>query len=154
MAIHFDLVYMPASVEVEGHPGARSMGTTLIGAVQLENREKVFVTALPRPIQESLRIHIEKLRSARLRYADGREYEKKMACWPLAPNRTPMQMTARRWAFSWTSPHVSTTQLVPPDWLRPNRALELTNAGDFGSAWRALRACRIVVARLQFNAIR
>jgi len=78
MAIHFDLVYMPASVEVEGHPGARSMGTTLIGAVQLENREKVFVTALPRPIQESLRIHIEKLRSARLRYADGRAYEKKI----------------------------------------------------------------------------
>jgi hypothetical protein len=34
--IHFDLVYTPAGLVVSGHPGARSMGTKLIGRVELE----------------------------------------------------------------------------------------------------------------------
>ena len=36
----------------------------------------------------------------------------------------------------------------------PNTALELANAGDFGSGWRATRASRIHPMRLQLNATR
>jgi len=69
--IHFDLVYIPAGAVVTGHPGARSMGTGLVGEVQLENGERVFVTWLVRPMEEATYRHIVKLRSARILDANG-----------------------------------------------------------------------------------
>jgi hypothetical protein len=62
--IHFDVVYIPAGAVITGHPGARSMGTGLVGEVQLENGERVFVTWLVRPMGEALRRHMVTLRSA------------------------------------------------------------------------------------------
>jgi hypothetical protein len=59
-----------------GHPGARSMGTGLVGEVQLENGERVFVTWLVRPMEEATHRHIMRLRSARIVDADGNQIEK------------------------------------------------------------------------------
>jgi len=73
MAVHFDIVYTPAGTIVSGHPGERSMGTVLVGEVELENTERVFVTALARPMQESLLRHINRLRTARIRDASGNQ---------------------------------------------------------------------------------
>src|SRR5262249_39213002 len=44
--IHFDVIYTPVGAIFTGHPGAQSMGTRLVGKVQLENGEQVFVTWL------------------------------------------------------------------------------------------------------------
>jgi hypothetical protein len=74
--IHFDVVYTPAGAVVTGHPGARSMGTGLIGEVQLENEERVFVTWLIRPMEKATRRHAAQLRSARIVDADGNPIEK------------------------------------------------------------------------------
>ena len=52
------------------------MGTGLIGEVQLENQERVFVTWLIRPMEEATRRHVAKLRSARIVDADGNPIEK------------------------------------------------------------------------------
>ena len=76
MCIHFDVIYIPAGAVVTGHPGSRSMGTSLVGEVQLENEERVFVTWLVRPMEDSLRDRIEKLRSARILDTDGKSIEK------------------------------------------------------------------------------
>jgi hypothetical protein len=74
--IHFDVVYTSAGATVTGHPGARSMSTGLVGAVQLENGDRVFVTWLVRPMEEAIRRHIVRLRSARIVDADGNQIEK------------------------------------------------------------------------------
>jgi hypothetical protein len=74
--IHFDLVHTPVGAVVTGHPGARSMGTGLVGEVQLENKERVFVTWLIRPMEEATRRHVVQLRSARIVDADGNPIEK------------------------------------------------------------------------------
>lgn len=74
--VHFDVVYTPAGAVVTGHPGARSMGTELVGDVQLDNRERVFVTWLVRPMEEATRRHVVKLRTARVLNADGNPIEK------------------------------------------------------------------------------
>jgi hypothetical protein len=74
--IHFDLVYIPAGAVVTGHPGARSMGTGLIGEVQLANEERVFVTWIVRPMGESLSHEVLRLRSASIVDADGNPIEK------------------------------------------------------------------------------
>lgn len=69
--IHFDVVYIPAGAVITGHPGARSMGTGLVGELRLENGERVFVTWLVRPMDEATRRHLMKLRAARILDADG-----------------------------------------------------------------------------------
>jgi hypothetical protein len=69
--INFDVVYTPAGVIVDGHPGGRSMGTELVGTVDLENGERVFVTSIVREIGASLRDQVDKLRSARILDAEG-----------------------------------------------------------------------------------
>jgi hypothetical protein len=74
--IHFDVVYTSAGVIVTGHPGARSMGTRLVGSVQLQNGERVFVTSIVRPMDEATRRLIVKLRSARILDAAGKPIEK------------------------------------------------------------------------------
>lgn len=74
--IHFDVVYTPAEAVITGHPGARSMGTGLVGEIQLENAERVFVTWLVRPMDEATRRHLMKLRAARILGADGNPIEK------------------------------------------------------------------------------
>ena len=74
--IHFDIIYTPAGAPVTGHPGARSMGTGLVGEVQLENGERVFVTWLVRPMAEATHQHVVRLRSARILDAHGTPLEK------------------------------------------------------------------------------
>jgi hypothetical protein len=74
-AIHFDVIYVPPDAIVTGHPGARSMGTQLVGMVELENRERVYVTWLERGIEAPLRENIERIRSMRVRDAEGRALE-------------------------------------------------------------------------------
>jgi hypothetical protein len=51
------------------------MGTGLVGEVQLENEERVFVTWLIQPMEEVTRHHVVKLRSARIVDADGNPIE-------------------------------------------------------------------------------
>jgi len=75
-AIHFDVVYVPVGMPVTGHPGARSMGTQLIGMVELENGERVYVTSLPREMDVTLREKIERLRSVRVLDVEGKVVEK------------------------------------------------------------------------------
>jgi hypothetical protein len=74
--VHFDIVYTPAGVTVIGHPGARSMGTELVGKVELENGEYVFVTSKVRSMEAATREHVDKLRSARILDADGNIVQK------------------------------------------------------------------------------
>lgn len=77
--VHFDLVYTPSGADVgHGHPGARSMGTRLVGVVALENGEHVFVTSIVRPMEAELRARIERLRTLRIIGSDGKE-EKRSA---------------------------------------------------------------------------
>ena len=68
MAVHFDVVYTPAGVNVVGHPGA---DTELVGTVDLENGERVFVTYAVRPIEQALRDNIDNVRAARVLDAEG-----------------------------------------------------------------------------------
>lgn len=69
--VHFDIVYTPPVDVVTGHPGARSMRTTLVGEVLLENRERVFVTSLVRPMEEPLLRQVERMRTAPVLDAGG-----------------------------------------------------------------------------------
>ena len=75
-SVHFDIVYIPEGALVTSHPGARSMGTGFVGEVQLENKQRVFVTSLVRPMAEATRLHVMKLRNARILDADGNPIEK------------------------------------------------------------------------------
>jgi hypothetical protein len=61
--VHFDVVYVPAGANATLHPGARSMGTGLVGQVWLANGERVFVTSVVRPIGVALRANVARLRS-------------------------------------------------------------------------------------------
>lgn len=70
-AVHFDVVYVPARMQVSGHPGARSMGTELVGEVALANGERVFVTCLVREMNAETRASVERLRSVRVLDANG-----------------------------------------------------------------------------------
>jgi hypothetical protein len=74
--VHFDLVYTPAGATITGHPGARSMGTELVGRVALENGENVFVTSLVREMGTGLRANVDKLRSARILDGEGNQIQK------------------------------------------------------------------------------
>lgn len=86
--IHFDVVYTPAHVVVTGHPGARSMGTKLVGDVQLANGERVFVTWIARPMTDALRRNITILKRARFLDGDGQPLEAGgMLCFGLEQNQ-------------------------------------------------------------------
>jgi hypothetical protein len=74
-AVHFDVVYVPNEMRVSGHPGARSMGTLLVGQVELANGERVYVTWLLREIDDPLQEGIDRLRSVRALDADGKPIE-------------------------------------------------------------------------------
>jgi hypothetical protein len=74
--VHFDVIYVPAGAKVTSHPGARSMGTKLVGEVHLENGQRVFVTWIERPMEEATSLHIMKLRSARILDKQGNTIEK------------------------------------------------------------------------------
>ena len=69
--MHFDVVYVPAGMQVSGHPGARSMGTELVGEVALANGERVFVTSLVSEMNVETRASVERLRSVRVLGAAG-----------------------------------------------------------------------------------
>jgi hypothetical protein len=86
--VHFDVVYVAPGVRVTGHPGARSMGTELVGRVDLENGERVFVTSIVREMQEETRAHVDKLRSARILDVSGDPIEKTgILAFGFEPNR-------------------------------------------------------------------
>ena len=74
--VHLDLVYTPAVARVDGHPGARSMGTNLVGVVSLENGELVFVTSTVRPMEEETRATIERLRRLPIVGSDDKEMKR------------------------------------------------------------------------------
>ena len=74
--ILFDVIYVPATINVTSHPGARSMKTELVGEVRLENDVRVFVTAIVRPMEEALRRHVLKLRGAKIFDAEGKRIMK------------------------------------------------------------------------------
>ena len=85
--VHFDIIYTPAGAIVNGHPGSRSMGTGLVGMVQLENDEKVFVTWIVRAIEEKLRHHITKLRTTPIYDINRNQIEEKgMLAFGTEPN--------------------------------------------------------------------
>jgi hypothetical protein len=69
--VHFDVVYVPAGMQVSGHPGARSMGTELVGEVALANGERVFVTSLVREMNPETLASVKRLRSVRVLDAEG-----------------------------------------------------------------------------------
>jgi hypothetical protein len=58
---------------VTGHPGARSMGTGLVGEVVLANGERVFVTAIVREMNAELRANVDRLRRVRIFDAEGNQ---------------------------------------------------------------------------------
>ena len=63
------------------------MGTGLVGEVQLENGERVFVTWIVRPMEEPTRRHITRLRTAQLFDANGKSMEKLgMLAFGMEPN--------------------------------------------------------------------
>ena len=74
--VNFDLVYSPAGVTVTGHPGARSMGTKLVGKVELQNGQGVFITSVVREMTAGLRAQVEMMRAGRILDADGNPIEK------------------------------------------------------------------------------
>ena len=71
--VHFDVVYIPANMPVTGHPGARSMGTSLVGEVVLANGERVFVTAIVREMNADLRANVDRLRRVRILDTEGNQ---------------------------------------------------------------------------------
>lgn len=52
------------------------MGTGLVGEINLENGERVFITWLVRPLEESMRDRITKLRSMQIIDNKGNRVEK------------------------------------------------------------------------------
>jgi hypothetical protein len=74
--VHFDFIYTPAGAAVTGHPGGRSMGTKLVGQVQFENGQRVFITWIVRSMSELMRRQVEKLRSAPILSGDGKPMQK------------------------------------------------------------------------------
>lgn len=71
MAVHFDVVYVPACMPIIGHPGQQDMGRSLIGRLTLENSESVFITAMSRPIGDAMRSQIDTRRIAPIIGKDG-----------------------------------------------------------------------------------
>jgi hypothetical protein len=74
--VHLDIVYVAPGMPVTGHPGARSMGTELVGEVQLANGVRVFVTSIVCEMGKELRANVDKLRSGRVLDANGNPVEK------------------------------------------------------------------------------
>jgi hypothetical protein len=64
--IEYDVMYAAAGLEVEEHPGARSMGTRLVGHLDLANGEQVFVVSWEHEITREISQTIERIRSARV----------------------------------------------------------------------------------------
>jgi len=75
-AVHFDIFYVPPGMPVTGHPGARSMGTELVGEVVLANGERVFVTSVVRELSAESRAAVERLRSVRVVDGGGNTIER------------------------------------------------------------------------------
>jgi hypothetical protein len=87
MSIHFDIVYIAADARLRCHPGGQTMGTILVGEVHLENGQRVFVTALARPMEDWLRRRVATLRGARVYDAQGNLVEQgAMFAFDTAPN--------------------------------------------------------------------
>lgn len=74
--VHFDLVYWPTGIQFTGHPGARGMGTKLVGKVELQNGQGVFITSVVREMGAGLRAQVEKMRAGQLLDAEGNPIEK------------------------------------------------------------------------------
>jgi hypothetical protein len=70
-AVHFDIVYVPPGMQVTSHPGARSMGTELVGEVRLANGERVFVVTHVAELNATSRSSIARLRSVRVHDENG-----------------------------------------------------------------------------------
>jgi hypothetical protein len=72
MCVEYAVVYAAAGLTVDGYPGARSMGTELVGKVDLANREQVFLVAWTHEMEEATRKEVERLRGARILDAEDK----------------------------------------------------------------------------------
>jgi len=70
-AVHFDIIFVPPGMPVTGHPGARSMGTKLVGEVTLANGERVFAVTHVAEMNAASRASVARLRSVRVRDENG-----------------------------------------------------------------------------------
>jgi hypothetical protein len=71
MVVEYGIV-AAAGLTVDGYPGARSMGSELVGKVDLANGEQVFVVAWTHEMQEETRSQIERFRGAKILDAEGK----------------------------------------------------------------------------------
>jgi hypothetical protein len=69
--VMLDLIYVPVGMPVPGHPGARSMGTLLVGQVVLANGERVYVTSRVRELTAAEHATLRRMRSVSAADADG-----------------------------------------------------------------------------------
>jgi hypothetical protein len=75
MCVEYDVMYAAAGLTVEGYPGATSMGTELVGKVDLANGEQVWVVSWEHELGEAATGQYERLRNARIVGADGKRME-------------------------------------------------------------------------------
>jgi hypothetical protein len=73
--VQYDVVYFAAGLTVEGVPGSRSMGTDLVGQVELANGQQVFVTSRENEIAEDLAKRIAQIRNVQVKDQQGRTPE-------------------------------------------------------------------------------
>jgi hypothetical protein len=73
--IEYDLLYSAAGLIVDGYPGARSMGTELVGKVELANGEQVWVVAWEHELDEATRVHADRMRNASVTGEDGKRID-------------------------------------------------------------------------------
>jgi len=71
MCVEYDLLYTAAGLTVDGYPGARSMGTELVGKLNLANGEQLFVVAWTHEMDEKTVRRIERFRGARIFDGEG-----------------------------------------------------------------------------------
>lgn len=71
LCVEYDVLYSAAGLTVEGHPGARSMGTELVGTFILANGEQVWVVVWEHELDDEQRARMDSLRQTRVLDAEG-----------------------------------------------------------------------------------
>jgi hypothetical protein len=71
LCVEYDVLYSAEGLTVEGHPGARSMGTELVGTFKLSNGQQVWVVAWEHELDDEQRARTDGLRKTRVFDAEG-----------------------------------------------------------------------------------
>ncbi len=66
---------MTAGIKDSAHPGEVSMGTKLVGKVELTNGQRVYVTSIVRPMEPATSQQVKLLRSTRILDSGGNEIQ-------------------------------------------------------------------------------